>query len=440
MKKLSKISIFLSVICGAFALFSFGSKRSNAQVLADQTTNYPRGGGSGQVLYVNGSGTYFNSDQADLAVYCYNNSGSAWSDKVSYRCFGDMLRVMLPYKNGQAQTWSHYIVCRYNPNMDPASNGFDGVYNQTDDIPFSSMQYGHNTVNITGYNGNKLNYQFSSNNYYGVRGENHVYLDLSSFTNWEEAGAKFAIYFAYPNSTNESRWSQSNSSGGYYSSFMWKVNGQDNDHLYEGIVPNIYQGNSYNLWNMVIAVRFNPEASQPDWNYKYNQTQNLSFNSSNHNANMIRITDWDYGELDATNSISSATRLEFFGRYFLNTVTCSGTGASDATTSEMWNNVKNEYINHISRPFQGDIWLAESGGDSLLSQAITRYDYIVFYKQYDHEDFINRLESENVTQYSSLQPFISDKRDHNSILLVVVMLVSLSSMGLIIVLKHKHKA
>ena len=117
MKKIGKFSIFLGILFGAFASFSFSSKKFFNEVLADSVTNYPRNGASGEVLYVNGASTYFNTGEADLAIYCYNNSGSAWSDKVSYRCFGDMLRVMLPYKDGQAQTWSSYIVCRYNPNL-----------------------------------------------------------------------------------------------------------------------------------------------------------------------------------------------------------------------------------------------------------------------------------------------------------------------------------
>ena len=438
MKKIGKFSIFLGILFGAFASFSFSSKKFFNEVLADSVTNYPRNGASGEVLYVNGASTYFNTGEADLAIYCYNNSGSAWSDKVSYRCFGDMLRVMLPYKDGQAQTWSSYIVCRYNPNKNPSSDGFEGVYNKTDDISFGSMLYAQNVVNITGYDNGKMNYVFSTSDYYGIRGENHIYLDLSSFTDWEADNAKFAVYFAYPNSKNETRWSQANSSGGYYSSFMWKVNGQTNDHLYEAIVPNIYGNSNQNLWNMVIAARFNKDASEPNWDAKYNQTQNLSFNSSNHNANMIKITGWNSGELDVTNSISRQTRLEFFGRYFLDTVACSGSGASDSTTSEMWNAVKNEYVNHISTLFQGDIWLAEGGGESLLSQAITRYDYIIFFKQYTHEDFINRQTSANVTQYSSQYVYRSDKKKNYTALIIVISLVSISILGSVIVLKRKH--
>ena len=396
MRKIHRVSLFLSLLLGVGALAATMQAKSAVQADADSTTNYPRNGNSGSVMYVNGASTYFNTGEADLAIYCYSSSASAWSDLVSYRAFGDMLRVMLPYNNGAATTWSHYIVCRYNPNLEPSVNQFDGVYNQTDAIPFSSMMYAHNVVNITGYSGNKLNYMFSTSDYFGVRAENHMYLDLSAFPSWEEGDAKFAIYFAFPNSTNENRWSQAHSPDGYYPSFCWKVNGQDNDHLYECVVPNIYSS-GFNLWNMVIAVRLEPAATSPNWDQKWNQTQNLSFNSSNHQANMIRITGWNQGQLDNENIISEQSRLDFYGRYFMDTVTCSGTGASDATTSDMWNAVKTDY-QRMSRMYQGDIWTCvadEEGSD--IAQAMARYDYIVLYKAYGHEDFINRAESPEKT-------------------------------------------
>ena len=385
---------------------------------------YPRSGASGTVMYVNGSSTYFNTGQADLAIYCFNSeSDNAWSDRVSYRVFGDFLRVMIPYQNGNAKTWSKFIVCRYDPAKDPSVDGFGGVYNQTADISFGSMLYGHNTINITGYDGEgKLTVgMYSHNSYYGIPGNTHMYLDLSGFPSWEEKGAKFAIWFAYPNSLNESRWSQANSLEGYHSSFCWKVQGQDNDHLYECIVPNIYSGDSANIWNMAIAVRFDPAATEPNWDYAWNRSQNLSFNSGNHNANMIRMSDWGKGEFDTDNIISAESRLEFYGRCFLNTVTCSGDGKSDATTNDMWNAVKWEYIEHLTLAEQGDIWLLDpTDKDTQIAQAMARYDYIVFKKGYAHEDFINRTESVGKTSYAS-QVFAFTNKQQNLLLITLIL-------------------
>ena len=431
----------MSVFVGLAGVAPIFRNASSKSVAADESTNYPRNGESGNILYVNGSSTYFNTGEADLAVYYFNSeSDNAWSDKVSYRCFGDILRVMIPYKDGVRKTWAKYIVCRYNPAMDPASNGWDGVYNKTEDISCSSMMYAQNTVNITGYSDGKMTYSFSSNNYYGVQSYNHMYLDLSGFTSWENGNAKFAIYFAYPNSNNESRWSLSNSSGGYYSSFCWKVNGQTNNHLYECIVP-AYSNNSC-LWNLVIAVRFDPVQGEPGWYNAWNQTQNLSFNSGNHNANMIRINDWDNGQLDTVNIISRQTRVEFFGRYFLDTVSCSGNGNSDSTTSSMWEAVKNEYVYHLTTDEQGDVWTCAGDEEgSLVAQAMARYDYIIFFKEYNHEDFINRQDSSNKTEYSSIKSVILSNNSNFEYSWLVIMIIALGSitcvLGLVVIKKRK---
>ena len=441
MKRFTKF-LLLSATLGVLASagVAFASSTKSASVSADSTTNYPRNGQSGNILYVNGASTYFNSGEADLAVYCYNGSGSAWSDRVNYRVYGDYLRVMLPYKEGQAQTWSSFIVCRYKPGWEPSVSGFDGAINQSEDLSFSSMIQAHNVVNFSGYENGKLKFaSFSTYDYYGVKAENHMYLDLSGFQGWEDDGAKFAIYFGMPSQTNESRWSQVNSDDGYYSSFCWKVNGQDNDHLYECVVPNIWSGNSFNLWNLVIAVRYNPSANQPGWDNVWNQTQNLSFNQNNHTANMIHINGWGEGQLDTVNIISKETRLEFYGRYFNDTVKCSG-GTSDATTSEMWNAVKAEYKNHLSRIYQGDVWNTDANEEgSLIEQAIARYDYIVFFKQYAHEDFMNRADSTHKTQYlTTFEPLIADN-NMTYVLIIAVTAITLIGVSVLLVAKKTRK-
>ena len=440
MKKGFRTIFASTLLLGVIGLASSLNVKPVTNVKADETTNYPRNGESGNLLYVNGGSTYFNSGEADLAICCWNNSGYAWSDRVSYRCFGDMLRVMLPYKNGQSQTWSYYKVCRYNPNLDPTISEDSGVYNSTNDISFGSMLYAHNVVVINGYDNGKLTYSFNTSNYYGIRAENHIYLDLSNFTDWEQGNAKFAFYFAYPNQKNETRWSQIYLNGNYQTSFLWKVEGQTNKHLYEGVVPNIFSGDSRNIWNMVIAVRFNPDANEPNWDYKWNQTQNLSFNSGNHNANIVRISNWDNAGEFETDSISREDRVDYYGRYFLDTVTCSGTGTSDVTTSEQWNAVEGAY-NHLSKLFQGDVWTASADiNGTLVEQAMARYDYIVLYRQYNHVDFINRADPSSGADHSISSTIVVNNIEDNDRLTLIIILASMmtiSAITLIVLKKYK---
>lgn len=442
MKKILKHLLFSTLLLGLFGAALAVKPAVSQSVEADSVNPYPSSGRSGTLMFVNGVGTYFKSGEADLAVCCLDsNSNYAWTDKCTYRVTGDTIRVMIPYLNGESHQWSKFKACRYNPSLDPKVNGDGGVYNETEFIYFSSFLQQQNTITISGYGeGNRINVSSVKSyiSYYGIKSDTHIYLDLSSFTDWEKDDAKFAIYFAYPSVTDEKRWGQSYYNKVYYSSFCWKVNGQDNEHLYECVVPVVSDGN---LWNMVIAARIDKSAESPNWDQRHNQTQDLVFTSSNHSANMIKVTGWGSAELSV--SIPKEDRLDFYGRYFNNTVVCSGSGESDATTSEMWNAVQYEYEHQLSKSFQGAIWLttADKAG-TLIQQAMARYDYIVLYKQYGHTDFINRAESPNKTVYESpVVTIVSNETNNYDFMLPLILIVTITSVSLtmLIVLKRKQR-
>ena len=444
MKKITGLLFLSALTFGLLGAASLSQSKPAEQVSADSTSTYPRTGSSGTVMFVNGSGN-FKKGEADLAIYCFNStSDNAWSDRSDYRVSGDTIRIVIP---GQGKTWSKYIICRYNPNKTPAIDEWGGVYNQSDDLLFSDFLYDQNTITVTGISNNKLtiNPVKGATTYYGIKAtDNHMYLDLSGFQGWEDGNAKFALYFGCPSSGNGSGWSQAywQPEDFYYSSFCWKVLGQGNDHLYECIIPS----NNGVLWNLVIAVRFNPNVETPYWpdnseGIIWNRTGNLTFDSTNHTANMIHINDWNGGYIDADNIISRDSRLNFYGQYFLDTVSCSGTGESDATTEEQWNKVKYEYQVHTSKTYEGEIWkmVADKDG-SVIAQALARYDYIVLHKHYDHPDFINRAESPNATTYSSsAYMFDSSIDDQNSMIWIIVAILGVTSLATVSLLILKKK-
>ena len=440
-KFVSLFSLTSVLACGLVGLLT--SHKENVKVNAAETQTYPRNGQSGTVMFVNGKSTYFNTGEANLAIYCFNSdTDNAWSESYSYRVSGDLIRAMIPYQNGNAKTWSNFIICRYNPDLDPRESGWGGVYNQTKNLSFSSFMYAQNTIEISGYKDKELlvNDVKASYTYYGISNSQnqYMYLDLSGFTDWEIAGAKFGIWFFNPSSGNANMWGESNSSEGRHYSLCWKVEGQDNPHLYECLVP----GNG-TIWNSVQAVRFDSVVDAPDWDHEWNKTQVLTFNSSNQTKNMIRVNDWGEGQID-TNVISRESRVDFYGRYFMNTVSCSGDGSSDITTSEMWEKVKYEYVNHLSTAYQGDVWTTvadKSTEASQVAQAMARYDYIVLYKKYSHEDFINRKDSPNATQYANAYTFDNIGESSDMMIIVASILsASVLSMTLLIILKKKkHK-
>ena len=447
MKKLLKYLLLLPLIGGVFAFSSHFYKEKSSEVLADQVYPTPSSGQSGRILLVGGANTYFKVGEANLAIYCFNStSDNAWSDASNYR-IGDNMRIMIPYQNGNSKQWSKLIICRYNPSMNPQTDGWSGVYNQTEDLSFSSLVYYQNTFIVNGYgSGNLITVSDMKNAtyYYGIKSDTHVYLDVSQFQGWEQGDAKFALFFGAPDYFDASEWGKAHSTGGYYSSFMWRVQGQDNPHLYECIVPSY--GNGDRLWNFVIAVRFNPNTESPYWtddgNVIWNKTGNLQYIGTNHTANMVHISDWNSGYLDSENIITKASRIGFYGQYILDTVACSGHGNSDSTTSEQWNAIKDEYNNHISKTFQGVVWLTEADKNgTTIAQAMARYDYIVLYKQYDHEDFINREESPNKTVYTSesLWGIRSNSSEKGSVVyIVIIAIASISSLGILLVIKRKR--
>ena len=443
MKKCIKTLFTATLLFGVIGLAASINTKQVTSVKADQEYTTPRGY-SGQILLVSASDSNIFRD-ADVAIYCFNSgSDYAWSERVTYRMGGGTLRVMIPYKDGVSKTWAQFIVTRYDPCNEPSDFGWDGVFNKTADIGWSSLQYYQNTIIITGYDSNdNLTYEKNATYYYGCKAESHIYLDLTNFPEWEQYNAKFAFYFAYPSHTNESRWSQVYENGSYHSSFLWKVEGQTNEHLYEGIVPNIMTS-GYNLWNMIIAVRFDPSATEPNWDDAWDQTQDLVFTFNNHNANIIRVNGWDSdGEiLDPQYAIADDTRLGFFGTYFLDTVSCSGTGNSDVTTTEEWNKVKTAY-NHLSRGLQGRVWTSSADKEgTLLEQAMARYDYIVLYKQYNHEDFINRADANSGADHSISNPVVINNikdEDRMTLIIILASLMTLSVLTLIVLKKYKSR-
>ena len=444
MKKITKL-LFLPILIALFGAFT-PLMGGNTVKAADAGSYTPRPGPgeSGSLLFVNSSQGYFTD--YNIAMYCFNNTDNAWSDSTDYSAPNCGYRLMIPYKDGVKKNWSKCIIVQYQKDMDPRESGWSGAALQTVDFPLSNLNYrGYNTITLGGLNDQgkiTINEMYTTNTYYGIQGDTHMYLDLSAFTGWEDAYAKFAIYFACPNFNDERSWSLSNSQDGYYQTFLWKVNGQDNDHLYECIVP----GGEKVIWNLVIAVRFNPNQGEPGWYDPniWNKTQDLKFNSTNQNANMIHISDWNSGYIDADNVISQEDRVSFYGNYFIDTVKCSGSGDTDATTSDMWNAVKWEYKNHLSTTFQGDVWTAigDEGGTP-VQQAMARYDYIVLYKKYGHEDFINRKDSPNKTEYSSLVSPIENNIDQQQKVWPVAIVAFAIAMGglstLLIIKIRKNK-
>lgn len=97
-------------------------------------------------------------------------------------------------------------------------------------------------------------------------------LYLKPNSNWTQAGARFAAYF-FNNSTGKNTWVSMTDSNG--------------DGIYEVTAPS---GN----WANVIFCRMNPSTSANNWDNKWNQTSDLTYDGTN---NLYTVADgaWDNG-------------------------------------------------------------------------------------------------------------------------------------------------
>lgn len=224
-----------------------------------------------------------------------------------------------------------------------------------------------------------------------------VYLDLNG-QGWTSDDAHINVHI----------WG--NTAGGAITDLeMHNVHGWDNDnnHLYEFTVP----GSGY--WSNIIFYRSSASAGGK-W---YNQTADLSGDSSN---NVFKLTSYTGGSWNW--NMSNDDRAECYGTYFLEQITCSGSG-SITSTSTNWTNVSNEY-DALSETIQGIVWTseaAESGTD--LEEAMYRYDYIVLYKKYSgYNDFINRKDSPEKAFSGRYISFgiLGNSENMNSLLIIVI--------------------
>lgn len=286
----------------------------------------------------------------------------------------------------------------------------------------------NHTVYVSTSDATDNNYTYEFN---GIKSGSHMYLNTTDLTDWEQSNAKFGICFGKSNVNKADGWSsQYNTAHTSLSqTFCWKVQGSGDSHLYECIVPQ-YNGQDV-YWSMVIGVRFNSSATSLGWSNVWNQTGDQFYNGDDGDCNMLWVNAasggaWSGGGyIRSDKTISDDTRAGYYGTYFLNQITCSGSGSITSSSSN-WTNVKNEYKQHLSTAVEGKVWTAvgaSTGSD--LVKAMYRYDYIVFHKCYSgYDDFINRATSSGKSfSNPNVMSLLFAKNINTSLILVVIISV-----------------
>ena len=189
------------------------------------------------------------SANARFAAALLNSSDSTiWIDLVSS---GDNYKLSVSYS--QKDYLYKMIFCRMDPSK--SSNSFTKsdsggpLWNQTDDLYLNEYYNGH-TYTITGWN--------NSGNW-----DSRTVLILNPNSDWKSNGARFAAYFFNDSGNTWVDMTQIGTTGKYYV-----------------VIPSGY--------TKVIFVRMNGATSANNWDNKWNQTGNLTFDND-----MYNITGWN---------------------------------------------------------------------------------------------------------------------------------------------------
>ena len=178
------------------------------------------------------------------------------------------------------------------------------------------------------------------------------------------------------------------------------------------------------------------------WGNKWNQTTDMT---ANYGFNPLYTTMVETGKTGDNynwgNKSASETASEY-GYYFMDKITCSGSGSITSPSSN-WTDVKGMY-NNLTKDVQGQCWSATgSTSGSNIEQAMYRYDYIVFFKQYSgYDDFINRSTStgKSFAAPATISIIGNNKTTANTIAIVVIFsAIAVTAIGGYFFLRHRKE-
>ena len=193
------------------------------------------------------------SDGSRYAAYFFE-SGEKWVDMVK---FTDDL-----YACEKQSGFAKVIFARMNASN--SANNWNTRYDQTADLTIGTQKYCIIPFDVWG--GSTI---WSDNATYSTSGKYY----LVPNDNWKSSDAWFATYF-FNNSTGTNQWVK-----------MTKIS--DNPAYYEVVIPS-------GTWPNLIFCRMNSSKSTMDWNSVWNQTSDLSKQTSN-NFYTIAAGAWSKG-------------------------------------------------------------------------------------------------------------------------------------------------
>lgn len=266
--------------------------------------------------------------------------------------------------------------------------------------------------------------------------------------------AKIGVYFSVSNTYNGDAWGVYRNGSSYVTAYARKVEGKNNKYLYEVLAPQ--QNNVDVVWNLVIVGRFKSTSASPTWDDKLHQKSDFYYTSALNSYNEFKINGWIDSMYTCSDTITTAGRADYYGSYMLSQMTCDGHGNRTYTDNVGLANAKNEYKKYLSNEVQYYLWETKaSEASGYCRDALERYDYIFFFKQYyelddDTYDFINRHSANSGKTSFSIRTFspfelLGDSENGGNISTIIIIvassvaLLSITALSVLMVRKRKRK-
>lgn len=229
---------------------------------------------------------------------------------------------------------------------------------------------------------------------------------------------------------------------GYYLTFENVLGVCSND-----IPLSIYEGSNYDYYLFGVYIPIS-NSLIAKWNRFYLKNNNkevmtsFTYNESSNNQNVFFYNN----ELTPISSIDNNEIIyRWFGTYFLSLINCTGKGNYSDQTMIVSNwPILETYYSQLNNEYKEAIGSAQVTGSDDLTSALMRYDYIVFYKNYPVNDFLNRSTNPSriYTQSTSFNPLMTlaySESHVTTIVLIFGTVVSIFSLIMISTLLYKRK-
>ena len=204
---------------------------------------------------------------------------------------------------------------------------------------------------------------------------NSIYLYMRADAMWNDADAKFAVY--YFSNSGKNGWTEILSRIGEDTIIENDV--EVTYDIYEGVVPEV---DEVSIWDKGLSiVRLNPQANTPSWDYKWDQSYDVNYHPTT--CNLLRP---EFDEFNTTNvnweNFSAEERIKIWGNaaeWYSGGICKDDNTTDELELSEAWSASAESFKAlgaDVQSYFSNLDWISLEDGNQVKDIA-ARYDYII---------------------------------------------------------------